>query len=209
MFCWPFRSPPLLVLFFACLGSLLALYPLARFRPPAWVKGAVRGVLTIALAGTIGLFIQEIRIGDLRQAISRGDSVTHTLPAFASLATSSYGGYRVLNQGLPYFIRAALSQKDDSLAREILPFSERLTTLEGSRWQWYDLARLYLKCGREQDARIAIQKSVDLMPLDKTTGAFLHYLNMLKAARATGRPLDSFWPRGQKIDFRNLEQIRD
>jgi hypothetical protein len=32
---------------------------------------------------------------------------------------------------------------------------------------------------------------------------------MLKAARETGRPLDSFWPQGQKVDFNRLELLND
>lgn len=209
MFEWPFRSPPLLILFFACLGGLLSQYPLARIPISLWGSRSIRFILLLGLCLAASLLYQEIKIGAFKREFLREKPVENTLASFASLAEHPYSAYRVMNGALPGYLREALSREDDTLARKILPYYERLSILEGARWQWYDLARIYLKIGREADAREAIQRAIDLMPLDSRTWAFLHYLNMLKAARATGRPLDSFWPRGQKVDFSNLELVHD
>ena len=80
-----------------------------------------------------------------------------------------------------------------------------MVAIEGARWQWYDLARLYSRVGREDDARKAIEKAINLMPSDDLTWSFLHYLNMLRASRETGRPIDTFWPQGQEINFSGME----
>jgi O-antigen ligase len=209
MFEWPLRSAPLLILFFACLGGLLSQYPLKKIRISLWGRRSIRLFLVIGLCLAASLFYQEIQIGTFKRDFLRGKPAETSLETFATLAERPYSSHRVLKGALPGYLREALNREDDALARKILPYYERLSTLEGARWQWYDLARLYLKIGRETDAREAIQRAIDLMPLDSLSNAFLHYLNMLKAARATGRPLDSFWPLGQKIDFTNLELVHD
>jgi hypothetical protein len=209
MFEWPLRSAPLLILFFACLGGLLSQYPLKMIRISLWGRRTIRLFLVIGLCLAASLFYQEIQIGAFKRDFLSGKPAENTLETFASLAERPYSSHRVLNGALPGYLREALRRDDNVLARKILPYYERLSTLEGARWQWYDLARLYLKIGREDDSRKAIERAVDLMPLDPRTEGFLHYLNMLKAARATGRPLDSFWPLGQKIDFTNLELVHD
>jgi hypothetical protein len=209
MFEYPFRSAPLLVLFFTFLGGLLSLYPLKTIPFSPKGKRAMQGFLLFGLFFVGCLFYQEIQLGQFKRNYLQGDDIENSLQAFSILAERSYSSYRVLNGALPGYIREALCREDDRLAKKIIPYYEKLSSLEGARWQWYDLARLYLKVGREGDARQAIQRAVDLMPLDNRTNTFLHYLNMLKASRATGRPLDSFWPRGQKVDFNKLELLHD
>lgn len=209
MFEWPLRSPPLLVLFFVCTGLLLSFYPLKQIRFSLWGKRSVQLILVSGLCLAGFLLHLELQIGSFKREFTSGKPVENTLDTFASLADHPYSSYRVLTGALPGYLRIALSRKDDYLAREILPFYERLSTLEGARWQWYDLARLYLKLGREAESRVAVERAIELMPLDTRTWALLHYLNMLKASRETGRPLDSFWPQGQKVDFSKLELTDD
>jgi tetratricopeptide (TPR) repeat protein len=209
MFEYPFRSPPLLILFFTLLGGLLSQYPLKTVRLSVWSQRALQVFLLVGLFLASSLFYQELQIGNFKRNFLREQPAENSLKSFATLAERPYSSYRVLNGALPGYLREALSREDDQLAKKILPYYEKLSYLEGARWQWYDLARLYLKVGREADAREAIQRAIDLMPLDNRTNAFLHYLNMLNAVRATGRPLDSFWPRGQKVDFSKLELIHD
>lgn len=209
MFEYPFRSAPLLILFFSLLGGLLSQYPLKTIRFSPRVKRSTQVFLLFGLFLVCSLFYQEIQLGTFKRNFLGGGDIENSLQTFSSLAERPYSSYRVLNGALPVYIREALSKEDDRLAKKILPYYEKLSALEGARWQWYDLARIYLKVGRETDAREAIQRAVDLMPLDNRTNAFLHYLNMLKASRATGRPLDSFWPRGQKVDFNKLELLHD
>jgi tetratricopeptide (TPR) repeat protein len=102
----------------------------------------------------------------------------------------------------------ALRRNDVSLGEKIIPYFEQLTSLEGARWQWYNLARIYFLVGREEEARAAIKQTIDLMPSDDIVWAFDHYLDMLKASRETGRPLESFLPHGEKFDLNALELMK-
>ena len=77
------------------------------------------------------------------------------------------------------------------------------------RWHWYVLAHIYLKLGREHDARGAIQRAIDLMPSEQKFWSFLHALNIMKASRETGRPAQSFYPQGINYNFDTLEFIDD
>ena len=205
MFSWPLRSPPLLVLFFTFLATLLAQYPLKDLSFSLVSRKVVAIFFLLGAGVTAILFFQEIRIGDFKRSFSGNHQIENTLETFDALASHPYSSYRVLNKALPVYARRALSEKGSSLAQKILPYYEKLSLLEGARWQWYDLARLYLKVGREEAAGIAIQRAITLMPSDTLPWAFQHYLNMLKASRETGRSLESFFPRGKKIDFNVME----
>lgn len=209
MFEWPLRSPPLLILFFACMGVLLAEYPLMKIRPSLLARRSLRFFLLLGLGVAMVCFYQEIRIGAFKREFIREKAGVSTMTTFAALAENPYSRHRVFKGALPGYLREAFNRDDNAMVKELLPYYERLSVLEGARWQWYDLARIYLQLDREKDARAAIQRAIDLMPLDQRTEGFLHYLNMLEAARATGRPLDDFWPRGEKVDFRKLEASRD
>jgi O-antigen ligase len=205
MFGWSLRSTPLLILFFALLGLLLAQYPLCKINIHGGRRVLAQLILFSGLSLAVMLFWTEIELGTFKHEFLQAKSLEVTLPEFVAFAENPYTAFRVMNRALPGYLHAALTEKDNRLALQILPYYQRLCSLEGARWEWYDLARLYLKVGRENDSRSAIQQAVQLSPMDPRIGAFLHYLNMLKAARATGRPLSSFWPHGQKIDFSRLE----
>ena len=207
MLSWPFRSPALLILFFSFLGILLAQYPMQTF----WLSKNVRKIICVsvllAFCFTIVMFRQELRIGSLRQVILKRNPPVGTLDEVSPLIEKPYSKYRVLSKVLPIYTHEALIQDDKLFAETILPMSEQLVDIEGARWQWYNLSRLYLKVGRTEEARIAILKAINLMPSDETTWAFLHYLNMIKASRETGRPLESFFPHGREIDFNVMELL--
>jgi len=207
MFSWPLRSPPLLVLFFTFLAVLLSQYPLKKFSISSVSRKIVSTFFLLGIGVTTILFYQEIRIGDFKGSLSRNYQIESTLDDFDTLVSHPYSSYRVLSKALPIYTREALSRGDVSLAKKILPYYEKISLLEGACWQWYDLARLYLKVEREEDANVAIQRAIDLRPADKLPWGFQHYLDMLKASRETGRPLESFFPRGREIDFNVMEMI--
>lgn len=209
MFSWPFRSPPLLVLFFSFLGGLLSQYPLKTIIISLASRKIMAFFLFLGLCVTAILFYQEIRIGDFKKSFVGNHHLETTLDDFDALVNHPYSSYRALSKALPIYSREALDRENISLAEKILPYYEQLSMLEGARWQWYDLARLYLKIGREDAANAAIQRAIDLMPADELPWAFQHYLNMLKASRETGRPLESFFPRGRKIDFNVMELMNE
>ncbi len=208
MLSWPLRSPSLLVLFFTFLGGLLSQYPLKTIRFSPGSRKIMVFSIFLGIGLTTILFYQEIRIGNLKRSFSGNSQIETTLKDFDVLVSHPYSSYRVLSNALPAYSREALGRKDVSLAEKILPYYEQLSMLEGARWQWYNLARLYLKVGREDAAHVAIQRTIDLMPADQLPWAFQHYLNILQASRDTGRPLESFYPRGRGIDF-NLMEIMD
>jgi O-antigen ligase len=208
MFSWPFRSPPLLVLFFSFLGVLLSQYPLRTIRIPAVLRRILMVFIFLGVCATLTLFYQEIRIGAFKRSLVGAEQPEATLGDFDALVSHPYSTYRVLNNALPLYSMDALRRNDVSLGEKIIPYFEQLTSLEGARWQWYNLARIYFLVGREEEARAAIKQTIDLMPSDDIVWAFDHYLDMLKASRETGRPLESFLPHGEKFDLNALELMK-
>ncbi len=209
MFSWPLRSPSLLILFFSLLGILLAQYPSKRYAFSKLGKILFCFLISTALFIGIGMFAKEVKIGSFKASLAATPPAAESLEKMRALVESPYGSYRVLSKALPGFTRRALAQKDEGLAARLISFYEKLVAMEGARWQWYALARLYHKVGQKDNARLAIQKAIDLMPSDEVTWAFLHYLNMLKASHETGKGIENFWPLGQEVDISALELIRE
>ncbi len=209
MFEWPMRSVPLLALFFALLGMLLSRYRMVEIQVPPRGRHLLRAALMSGLLLAVVLLAQEAALGAFKRKFIAQKASPATLQDFSALAEHPYSAHRVMRGALPVYLKAGMRNDDDALLRQVLPYYERLSALEGARWQWYDLARIYLELGEEEKARMAIERAIDLMPLDKRTEGFLHYLNMLKASRETGRPLDDFWPNGVKVDLRKLELEHD
>lgn len=205
MFSWTFRHPALLILFFLLLGNLLAQYPLysVRLSRPFRISMAILCVLSLGLTGVLAK--QEMDIKGFFTNLQQADSVEETLPEFDDLVNNPYSRHRVLVAALPGYAFQARGAETTALTERILPYAEELAALEGVRWQWYSLALLYLKAGREEDARRATQKSIDLMPSDDRLWAFMHYLNIRKASRETGRPLEDFVPQGAPVTYSPVE----
>lgn len=206
---WPFRSPPLLILFFSYLGVLLSQYSFKSMAISAGGRRMAKGLLVVALGLTSCLLYQEISIGTLGRNMRNSATIEETLVDFELLANNPYSEHRVLSYALPRYAREALSREDNSLAERILPYYVRLCTTQGVRWHWYNLALIYAKLGQEADARLAIQHAIDLMPPENLYWDFMHYLNVHEAVRATGRPIESFFPIGTMPDFSVLERSYD
>lgn len=208
-FSWPFRYPSLLILFFAFLAILVAQYRLFELKISLFVSVLIRFSLVICFCLAFVLLYYEFKIGEFNKSFTDVESIEQTIPLFDDLVDNAYSRYRVLHGGTPYYVHEALLREDNALATWILPYCEQLTVLEGARWQWFNLTKIYLKLGHEADARKAILKTIDLMPSDDMTWSVLHYLNMLQAARETGRPLEYFWPNGHAFDLYDMELIHD
>lgn len=200
MFEWPFRYPALLILFFLLVGNLLAQYPLFTIHWSRPFRFGMVALCILSLGFTGVLLGQEIHLKRFLANLHSDASVVFvekTLPEFEILVNNSYSRHRVLLAALPRYTRIAWVAEKTVLAEKILPYAEELAALEGARWQWYSLAQLYLKVGREEDARRATQKTIDLMPSDDRAWAFMHYLNIRKASEETGRPIEEFVPQGR------------
>lgn len=205
MFGWTFRSPPHLFLFFAFLGVLLSQYPLRT----AVVKPSVRWLLVMSLVASLGvasfLLVKEVELGTFMHQINANASMDDTFPKFKKLAGYQYTEHRTLSYALPYYAHDALSQDNNHLIELIIPYYERLCSTEGMRGYWYTLALLYLRLDDRDQSKVAINRAIELMPSLDLYWHFLHYLNMLEASQTTGRPLEEFFPQGQKIDLSDLE----
>ncbi|MDF1579402.1 MAG: O-antigen ligase family protein [Desulfuromonadales bacterium] len=193
-FSWPLRHPALGLLFISFSAILAAQYPLRAITLPQITRVAAVTVFICALIITGVLFMQERKIVDFKKEFQSKELET-TLDEFSALAENPYSSYRVLYNTMPYYVIAALASPEDSFAQRILPYSEKLVRLVGKGGQWYDLAQLYSRLGREKDAETAIWKAYELKPMDQTIFNFLHHLNVIKASRATGRPIESFYPK--------------
>lgn len=190
---WPLRHPALLLLFAALAGILVSQYPLKEVMPSAKVRVGIVGALVFGLAMTGFLYRQELRIMDFRKTwLVR--PIETTLDDLTKLSAQPYTSYRILRNTMPRYVNAAVRDQRGILVNSIIPYSERLASLEGTPSQWYDLARLYLRADRLEDARIAVRKAFELKPTDPVVFDLMHHLNVLKNSRATGRPVEYFYP---------------
>lgn len=205
MFSWPLRSPPLLLLFFTFTGGLLAQYKCYVFYLGKRLRWFLAVLFIVGLIVVTFLFVQEIKIGTFNNNLGSKIEAQEALGEFEKLVSNPYSEYRLLFSSLDYFAQSALQKNDSVLLEKIIPYYEKLCKIDGNRWHWFRLAQLYLQTERETDARIAIQSAIDLMPLEQTYWDLLHHLNVLKASRATGRTVESFYPQGASYDFKKLE----
>ena len=110
---------------------------------------------------------------------------------------------------MPRYVSAALRDEKGLLAKTIIPYSERLASMEGTAAQWYGLARLYVHVDRLEDARLAVRKAFELKPTDPIVFNLMHHVNVLKAARETGRSIDYFYPPRTPVSIDLQELLND
>jgi O-antigen ligase len=194
MFSWPMRHPALLILFSTFLGLLLSQHQFkAVSRLPSWWKIAIR---LVALAGLVFILSLGYQERQLRFFASRleGSDLTITLNEFESLVLNPYLELPLLLNVTPRYVQAAMRKHDVDFAGKIFPYVKRLAMSQGAHWQWYNLSLTYHLLGKDSDAQSAVQRAIDLWPVEKRYWNFQHYLNMLKASRTTGRPIEDFFP---------------
>lgn len=193
MFSWPLRHPSLLVLFFIFIGSLVSLSkwdkkPLARWASVSFKIIAVFGFCVISIIG-----YHEIKMGRLFDSYSK-ENLRESYSDFQVLVKNPYLEHTLLLESIPSYVSLASQEKDVEFGKKILPYAERLVDLHGSHWQWFNLALLYLTLDRMEDAMNAVNKAINLRPMEQKYWSFQHYLNMIRASEQTGRPLEDFLP---------------
>jgi len=193
MFSWPMRHPALLVLFFTFLGILLSQYPYKVVIIPVSGRLIIRCIALCGLVVTLLLGLQEIRMGSLVHDINK-ENIRTSFSEFEQLVTHPYSEYSLLSKVTPRYAYAALQDKDIEFAGQVLPYIQELVNLQGAHWQWYNLSLICHFLERDDEAKQAIAQAINLWPTDDKYWLFQHYLNMLTAARNTGRPLEDFLP---------------
>ena len=207
MFSWPLRSPPLLILFFSFLSLLFAQLDSKPIYFSASVKKAIISFAVIGCVFLSFLFKEEIRLGNFKHNLERSVHYEESFKEMKSLIPSQYGAYRVLSKTLPFYADKALEAENLPFVKTLIPMYQKLISIEGSHWQWYNLAHLYLKIGDEDQAIFAVKKAIEYQPNSEKAWAFLHYLNILEAVKQTGKPIDMFWPQGKEVNLSDLELI--
>lgn len=207
MFSWPMRHPALLALFFTFLGFLLSQYSHKTMVIPPLGRLLIRCGSLCGLALIIWVGFQEVRMGSFARNMNRND-VQASFSEFEQLVTIPYAEYSLLAKITPRYVYAALLDDDVDFAEKTLPYVKKLVDLQGAHWQWYNLSLIYHLLQREKEATLAVEQAIHLYPTVETYWSFLHYLNMLKAARNTGRPVEDFYPHPPDGLFEMPEMFR-
>ncbi len=196
VFSWPLRFPPHVAL---CLTLLAVLLP--RDNAFKWTPGRVQRLFlalfcSAALVGGGWAFFWSCQVGFLKDRIANEELIEENFENFKTLAENPAVAFTVLNKGLTPFVNYAEKNRDQAMAAGLVPYLKKAIFLEGASWQWYNLARTHIVLMDEEQARSAVEASLDLNPVYEPSWKLLHYLNVLHVARETGRPLDSFFPEG-------------
>ena len=195
LFSWPLRFTPFFLLFTLFLGLVLAGYRGWEVRSTRTARGAVAALAMVGVFVACFLFVREIQVAKLDARLDRQADIPASLPQFESLASCSSSEYYVLRQFLQVFIRYATEKKDKKMGARLVPLAENFVRLDSSYWSCYNLAVLYHLTGMDGKAWKAVHRAIDRKPDFEPAWQLLHYLNMLKASKDTGRPLESFFPK--------------
>jgi hypothetical protein len=208
MFSWPLRYAPLLILFFTFVALLVSQYSGISVNL-SWIhRLLLRFLCLCGLTFVLFIGFQEFHMGYLAKQI-KYSSYQKTFAEFENLVTSDYIEYPLLMEAVPRYVKVSVDNNDITLAKKILPHVERLTEIHGAHWQWSYLAHIYLLLDRRDDAMVAITRAINLWPTKEMYWSFQHYLNMLKAAEHTGRPVNDFLPLQPGQTAQDLEGIFD
>ena len=90
-------------------------------------------------------------------------------------------------------MRVILSSDDKTLAKRILPYLKEVVLVQGTDWQYFNLAAVELLLNNEKGALVSIRNAIDLAPHRNVYWDFQHYINVLKVSRSTRRPIDEFF----------------
>ncbi|MDO3376776.1 O-antigen ligase family protein [Geoalkalibacter halelectricus] len=204
-FSWPFRFAPLLALFAVILGCALSHGPTITWRPSRVTRFTFQGLAVCACALTVFLMTLDVKAASLRDALREGQSVEESFTDFQHLAYNPQTRYVALTRILPEMTRQVLEARDKTLALRLIPFAEDLAEMERAYWQWLLLSRLYFAAGLLEQAREAAEMAIHQQPVHEPAWQFLHYIDMTRAARDTGRPIESFFPGAVPTDHLLLE----
>lgn len=208
MFSWPMRHPATLILFVTFLGILLAQYSVKSFVVTGRALFGLKLVAGLSLALLGYICVLEVRMEDLRGDIARKEYRV-SMPKFEALTKSAYAESPLLEKLTPRYVLNSVKEDDTTLSRWVLPYAKRLVELRGTHWQWYNLGILEHHVGNEKGAKAAIAHAIDLFPVEQTYWAYQHYMNMLDAAKETGRPFEEFLPLPKEGSPEDLKEMYD
>ncbi len=193
MFSWPLRHPAVLMFFCSFIALLLARYESFKIN----CFGSRLFLLkSIAIAGLcIVCFVGFLEYRMFK--FSNKYSISHSLEEFEKFShypQAPYTEFPMLLKFTPLYLKEIIAERDYNKGRQLLPFFDKLASLQGAHWQWYNLARLTHVLGKNEKAKKAIQNAIDLWPVEQGYWNFQHYLNMFTAAEKTNRDIEEFFP---------------
>jgi O-antigen ligase len=195
MFSWPFRHPALLFVFFLILGVILSKAPSFRFHlKPITVFFIVIFLLSFIL-GVVFIAFKEFHFNQIKkESVANGCEVDNIINAM----NDSYLEFNMLREVLPLCISDNSFLEDRSLLEKLKPYFKKISSLQGTYSQWYNLALIHRNLDEYYQAENALQKAVQRQPEFELGWAALHVLHVEEAARQTGRPIEDFLPPNKK-----------
>lgn len=194
-FDWPLRHPSLLAFCLVLVAFSLPQEGFVEIPLTCWRKWAISFLLVLLLGGGLWAVYWECQVGFLKQKVSDESLVNDNFNRMRDLARNPVVEFTVLNEGTLPFIRYAIKKQDTNLANALLPLLKRGIYLEGPFWQWYNLSRILLVAGKEEDAKRAVRKALELNPIYQPAWGFLHYLDVLDVSKKTGRSVAELLPK--------------
>jgi len=206
MFSWPMRHPGLLVLFFTFLSMLAAQYPGKIIIIPKWGQYGLKGLALIGLIAVIFVTVQETKMGLFARSMTP-ENARDNFGRFEELIEKPYNEYPLLVYLTPRYVQVALKHNDTEFGTKLLPYIEKLSSIQGAHWQWYNLAAIYNMLDQRDNSHKAILSAIHTRPSEERYWSFQHYLNIQDAAEKTGRPIEEFLPTppgGGKKELKDL-----
>lgn len=194
---WPLRFAPLLATFLLLIAFALPYDN--KFFTFNIDHPVCRGILVTLCCFFLGVgvwaFYWEVQAGNLKSRTGNIEKLAENLDLLEKLSEHPVTALIILKQGIHPYLRYAVRENDVELAQRLSPIMSRLIPMEGAAWQWYNLARVQLTAGEEDEARVSVLRSIDLNPIHEPSWQLLRYLNALQASQITGRPIDEFFPK--------------
>jgi hypothetical protein len=203
MFSWNFRYPALFFIFFLLLGIAIKDSAHVTIKFNLFAKISLLSLLLISLSGIFIASCKEYRYVQLKKyAKEKGCKNSEIF----SLMDDSYLEFRILREVLPMCLAEESFFTDRDLVERLKPPFVKIATLQGTEYQWFNLGFIYKALGEYELADAAFKTAVKRQPVFEPGWAALHALNIEKAVRMTGRPIEEFLPPEStpSMDFKNL-----
>lgn len=203
MFSWNFRHPALLFIFFLTLGIAVTDTSCLKIKLNSLMKFFLGTLLMISIVMVFLISYKEYQFVQLKKSV--GEDGCENSQIF-TLMDDSYLEFKILRELLPLCIEDESVFKDRILVERLKPYFSKITKLQGTHNQWYNLGLLHRALDEYDLAGSALRKAVERQPVFELGWATLHALNIEKAVRETGRPIEDFLPPEEKTspDFKDL-----
>jgi len=203
MFSWNFRHPALFFIFFLLLGIAIKDSSHVTIKFNNFAKISILFLLLISLSGVFIISFKEYQYVQLKKHVKENGCKNSEI---FSLIDDSYLEFRVLREVLPLCLADESFTKDLDLVEQLKPSFVKIASLQGTEYQWYNLGFIYKALGEYELADASFKTAVERQPVFERGWAALHTLNIEKAVRMTGRPIEEFLPpeSTSSMDFNNL-----